>query len=66
MVLTKALYQINDIVPEDGLYLCIPCSYVAEFKAGELFPTCDACYAGTDMGPEGYTDVHVDFWEKYA
>jgi hypothetical protein len=63
---TKALYKIGDVVPEDGLYLCVPCSFVQEFKAGDLFTTCIACYAGTSMGPEDYTDEHVDFWEKFV
>lgn len=66
MIAIKVLYKIGDLVPEDGMYLCVPCGFVEEFRAGEEFPTCRACYAGTPDGPEDYTDPHVDFWERFA
>lgn len=62
----KHQFAIGDAVPETGLYLCVPCGFVEEFQAGDLFPTCRACYAGTSEGPEGYTEAHVDFWERFA
>jgi hypothetical protein len=56
-------YKIGDIVPVSGAYLCIPCGYVQEFDKGTLFITCEACFAGTSNGPEGYQEVEAEFWE---
>lgn len=63
--ITKAqvLYKIGDKAPEHGMYMCIPCGYVQEFLKDELFTTCELCLAGTDQGPEGYTDPESEFWE---
>ncbi|MDQ5919741.1 MAG: hypothetical protein QG668_468, partial [Patescibacteria group bacterium] len=30
---------------------------------GEVFITCEACFAGTGDGPMGYTDEGSEFWE---
>lgn len=60
---TGPLYKIGDIVPTDGVYLCVPCGYMQEFQAGESFTTCEACLAGTENGPEGYRDAENEFWE---
>ncbi len=59
----KLLYKIGDPVPESGDYVCVPCGYVQYFEAGVTFTTCEACYAGTDIGPEGYTEPEAEFWE---
>jgi hypothetical protein len=62
-VITKALYKIGDSVPESGSYLCVPCGYVQYFEAGKLFTTCDACFAGTEIAPEGFKDADAEFWQ---
>ncbi len=58
-----AQYGIGARVPRTGLYVCVPCGYVEQFREGELFPTCEACLAGTENGPERYVDEEVEFWE---
>jgi hypothetical protein len=62
-VAAKERYAIGDRVPEGGLYVCVPCGYVQQFEPGELFGTCEACLAGTEDGPEGYTDQNAEFWQ---
>ena len=57
------LYKIGDMVPATGKYLCVPCGYVATFSAGDQFTTCEACYAGTSIGPEGYESEDSEFWQ---
>lgn len=63
MVAVKELYAIGDVIPETGLYVCVPCGYVQQFIAGEVFPTCDACLAGTENGPEEYREEEAEFWQ---
>lgn len=58
-----AQYAIGARVPRTGLYVCVPCGYVEQFQEGELFPTCEACLAGTENGPEGYQEEEAEFWE---
>jgi hypothetical protein len=60
----KSLFKIGDVVPESGEYICVPCGFVQRFEAGKQFTTCEACYAGTDIGPDGYTEPDAEFWEK--
>ncbi len=63
---TDELFAIGELVPVSGLYVCVPCGYTKQFTAGELFPTCDACLAGTEYGPEGYQEEEVEFWSLIA
>ena len=60
---TKQLYKIDDLVPEHGMYMCVPCGYVQEFQKGAFFTTCELCLAGTDEGPDDYTKGEAEFWE---
>jgi len=53
------LYKINDIVPQDGRYICVPCAYIMEFKKGDKFTVCPLCLAGTKEGPIEEQD---EFW----
>ena len=62
-VVTKELYGIGDTVPTTGMYVCVPCGYMQQFIAGEVFLTCEACLAGTDYGPQGYEDPASEFWQ---
>jgi hypothetical protein len=57
------LHKIGDVVPQSGMYLCVPCGFVQEFKEGEQFTECLACLAGTPYGPEGYQHPDAEFWE---
>jgi hypothetical protein len=61
----ELLYKIGDVVPVYGAYICIPCGYIQEFNAGDLFITCEACLAGTPDGPEGYQDLESEFWQLF-
>lgn len=61
-VVAEKLYKIGEVVPTHGMYMCVPCGYVQEFKAGELFVTCELCLAGTLDGPEEYQETDVEFW----
>lgn len=63
VTLLEKLYKIDDVVPQSGQYLCVPCGYVQYFNEGNLFTTCDACLAGTADGPEGYKQDEADFWQ---
>lgn len=63
MANSKDLYAIGDIVTLSGLYVCVPCGFTQQFSEGETFTTCDACLAGTDNGPEGYTEEASEFWQ---
>lgn len=62
-VLTQSSYKIGDVIPQTGEYVCVPCGYVQYFEAGNLFTTCDACFAGTDLGPVEYKDSQSEFWK---
>ena len=61
--MADGLYKIGDLVLITGNYVCVPCGYVQFFKAGDIFITCEACYAGTDLGPEGYQESGSEFWQ---
>lgn len=63
LIAERTLHRIGETVPESGLYLCVPCGYMQRFEAGALFTTCEACYAGTDIGPAGYTEPDAEFWQ---
>ena len=56
-------FNIGDAVPQTGWYLCIPCGYMQEFTEGDQFTPCDACQAGTSLGPDGFQEDEEDFWE---
>ncbi|MCR4306894.1 MAG: hypothetical protein NUV42_02890 [Candidatus Yonathbacteria bacterium] len=60
----EKLYATGDVAPESGWYLCVPCGFADEFTSGEMFPVCKVCLAGTEEGPDGYTDAHVDYWQR--
>ena len=55
------VFAIGELVPISGLYACLPCGYTQQFYAGYLFPTCDACLAGTNLGPEGFQEPEAEF-----
>jgi len=60
------MYKIGDVVPQTGMYVCVPCGYIQQFIAREQFLTCEACLAGTDNGPEEYQDPATEFWQLVA
>ena len=62
VVTTETLYKINDVVPQQGMYLCVPCGFVQEFSAGTRFTTCELCLAGTPDGPEEFAHDEAEFW----
>lgn len=53
-------------VPDDGKYVCVPCGFNRDFKAGEKFGECSSCITGgkpaTDDDAE-YADG-LEMWEK--
>ncbi|MBI2004629.1 hypothetical protein HYS79_00520 [Patescibacteria group bacterium] len=36
-------YKVGATVPEDGLYICVPCGNKQYLKAGERFGSCLKC-----------------------
>jgi ferredoxin-NADP reductase/DMSO/TMAO reductase YedYZ heme-binding membrane subunit len=50
-------YKSQDIVEEDGKYICIDCGYVKEFKKGELFGYCQICNLGLNKEDDVWTKV---------
>ncbi|MBI2052764.1 MAG: hypothetical protein HYT34_00785 [Candidatus Ryanbacteria bacterium] len=60
---TERLSKIGDLVARSGMYVCVPCGYVQYFERGTFFTTCIACFAGTDLGPEGFQDASSEFWQ---
>ena len=64
MLITKTiLYKIGDVVTQSGDYVCVPCGFVQHFGAGNFFTTCDACFAGTELGPENFQEATSEFWQ---
>lgn len=61
--MADSLYKIGDKVLASGNYLCVPCGYLQYFQEGEFFTTCEACYAGTDLGPEDFREPDAEFWQ---
>lgn len=58
------IYRIGDRVPESGVYACVPCGFVQEFREGDLFVECLMCLAGTDRGPDGFSEQEIEFWQR--
>ncbi len=57
------VYNKGDVVPTDGKYVCSPCGYHHEYKAGETFGECTSCMAGSTDGHPDYVDG-TGLWEK--
>jgi len=38
-----AVYKVGSIIPEDGLYICVPCGNKKYLKAGARFGNCLKC-----------------------
>lgn len=56
-------YNRDDIVQEDGDYVCVPCGYRRHYVKGEKFSECMSCLAGTKDGHEDYAEG-LELWEK--
>jgi len=39
----NAVYKVGSIIPEDGLYICVPCGNKKYLKAGAHFENCLKC-----------------------
>ena len=39
----NAVYKVGSIIPEDGLYICVPCGNKKYLKAGARFENCLKC-----------------------
>ncbi len=37
-------YKVGSVVPDDGLYICVPCGSKKFLKAGARFTTCLQCF----------------------
>lgn len=63
MEIQKAkFYKIGERVSKSGMYVCIPCGFVQYFQEGSDFETCQACFAGTGAGPQGFQE-NAEFWQ---
>lgn len=38
------IYKVGAIVPENGLYICVPCGNKKYLRAGARFGTCLQCF----------------------
>lgn len=63
MANSENIFNKGDTVPEDADYICVPCGYKRELKAGETFGECTSCLAGTDEGEKEYMEG-TSLWEK--
>ena len=55
-------FGVGDIVPEDGVYACVPCGNKIAYKAGERFKSCLECLKNeTETPVEG-----LELWEKIS
>jgi len=59
------IYNKGDTVPENGIYVCVPCGYKKELKVGNIFSECTSCLAGTEEGDEEYV-TGTGMWEKFS
>lgn len=39
----KNAYSIGEEVPEDGIYICVPCGYKLKLNRGDKYPECISC-----------------------
>lgn len=54
------IYEVGDIVPEDGYYACVPCGDRKFFKSGVRFTGCLTCFGrGRREFQKG-----LELWEK--
>lgn len=60
---TPSPYNKGDLVPESGVYVCVPCGFKRELHGGEQFPECISCFSGTEEGDEQYVEG-LEMWEK--
>ncbi|MFA6098435.1 MAG: hypothetical protein WCV50_00640 [Patescibacteria group bacterium] len=60
----KQTFNKGDQVPESSHYVCVPCGFKKEYKAGEVFGECTSCLAGTDAGHEEFIEG-LEMWEQY-
>ena len=57
------VFNKGALVPENGLYVCSPCGFKKEHKAGDVFTECTSCLAGTEDGDPKFING-TGLWEK--
>lgn len=57
-----AVFNVESMVPQNGTYVCVPCGYKKELKAGECFPLCFSCLEGKKYNNDHYMKG-LGLWE---
>lgn len=58
----EGVYKVGSVVPEDGVYSCVPCGNKKFLKAGSRFKSCLACFGKERrLFRKG-----MELWEKIA
>lgn len=57
-------FSKGQTVPHDGKYVCVPCGYQHDYKAGETFGECLSCLSGTPNGEHEEYLEGEEMWEK--
>ncbi|MCH7492013.1 hypothetical protein IID19_00265 [Patescibacteria group bacterium] len=59
------VYNKEDVVPQEGNYVCSPCGFRKHYKVGDKFSECTSCLSGTEEGDEAYV-AGTGLWEKVS
>jgi len=65
MTTINITYEVNDTVPEDGLYVCVPCGHSKKFTKGERFLPCLSCMQGREYKDEEFIEG-IEMWERIS
>jgi hypothetical protein len=57
-------FSKGDKVPDEGLYVCVPCGYQHHYKPGDTFGECISCLSGTPGGQHEEYIEGEEMWEK--
>jgi len=63
----EKIFQKGETVKEEGKYVCVPCGYHHEYKAGQKFAECTSCLTKKNESnlEDDVEDVEgTGLWEK--
>lgn len=61
----QKVFNKGERVENSGKYVCVPCGYHHEYKAGELFGECTSCLTNNKDKEEELEDIEGSgMWEK--
>lgn len=56
------VYEVGEIVEQDGQYVCVPCGIIRFFKQGRKFPGCLNCMEKRKR----FFFKNLELWEKVS